>query len=139
MKEVIERCNWLVNKCNDKAITPDVKDDIGYLLEEIERLQKGYCELKEKCNNGECDCTHEEYNSMCEANIKLENKIERLNNDIKELLKENENKEKVIKAQDNIIKEVREYIGIDEKLRELCINYDVNGIDILKILDKVNK
>ena len=36
--------------------------------------------------------------------------IERLNNDIKELLKENENKEKVIKAQDNIIKEVREYI-----------------------------
>ena len=36
--------------------------------------------------------------------------IERLNNDIKELLKENGNKEKVIKAQDNIIKEVREYI-----------------------------
>ena len=36
--------------------------------------------------------------------------IERLNNDIKVLLKENENKEKVIKAQDNIIKEVREYI-----------------------------
>ena len=39
MKEVIERCNWLVNKCEDKAITPDVKDDVRYLLEEIGRLQ----------------------------------------------------------------------------------------------------
>ena len=38
MKEVIERCNWLVNKCNDKDITPDVKDDFRYLLEEVERL-----------------------------------------------------------------------------------------------------
>lgn len=36
--------------------------------------------------------------------------IERLNNDIKELLKENENKEKVIKAQDNIINKAIEYI-----------------------------
>ena len=40
MKEVIERCNWLVNKCNDKAITPDVKDDVRHLLEEIERLKE---------------------------------------------------------------------------------------------------
>lgn len=40
MKEVIERCNWLVNKCEDKAITPDVKDDVRYLLEEIERLKE---------------------------------------------------------------------------------------------------
>ena len=44
MKEVIERCEWLVNNCNDKAITPDVKDDFRYLLEEIERL-------KEQSNN----------------------------------------------------------------------------------------
>lgn len=39
MKEVIERCNWLVNKCEDKALTPDVKDDVRYLLEEIEALK----------------------------------------------------------------------------------------------------
>lgn len=61
--------------------------------------------------------------------------IERLNNDIKELLKENGNKEKVIKAQDNIIKEVREYI----ETKTLCFaplkNYQV-GKDILEILDK---
>lgn len=44
--------------------------------------------------------------------------IERLNNDIKELLKENENKEKVIKVQDNIIKEVR------EKIKEFCWDYE---------------
>ena len=36
--------------------------------------------------------------------------IERLNSDIKELLKENENKEKVIKAQDNIINEFDDFI-----------------------------
>lgn len=47
MKEVIERCNWLVNKCNDKAITPDVKDDFRYLLEEIERLNSIIKEVKE--------------------------------------------------------------------------------------------
>lgn len=45
MKEVIERCNWLVNKCEDKAITPDVKDDVSYLLEEIERLKEKNEEL----------------------------------------------------------------------------------------------
>ena len=46
MKEVIERCNWLVNKCEDKAITPDVKDDVSYLLEEIERLNNIINELE---------------------------------------------------------------------------------------------
>lgn len=50
---------------------------------EIERLKKGYCELKEKCNKGECDCTHEEYNGMCEQNMKMDLEIERLNNIIK--------------------------------------------------------
>ena len=40
MKEVIERLNWLAYKCEDKAITPDVKDDVKYALEEIERLNK---------------------------------------------------------------------------------------------------
>lgn len=40
----------------------------------------------------------------------LIDEIERLNNDIKVLLKENENKEKVIKAQDNIINEAINYI-----------------------------
>ena len=40
MKEVIERCNWLVNNCEDMTITPDVKDDVRYLLEEIERLKE---------------------------------------------------------------------------------------------------
>lgn len=62
-------------------------------------------------------------------------------NDIKVLLKENENKEKVIKAQDNIIKEVREYIEedikgnyfkrYDDEIYKMCD-------DILEILDKVS-
>lgn len=37
---------------------------------EIERLKNGYCELKVKCNNGECDCTNEEYDGMVQANIR---------------------------------------------------------------------
>lgn len=43
--------------------------------------------------------------------------IERLNNNIKELLKENGNKEKVIKAQDSIIKEVREYMALNIRVK----------------------
>ena len=42
----------------------------GRLREEIERLKNGYCELKVKCNNGECDCTNEEYDGMVQANMK---------------------------------------------------------------------
>lgn len=45
MKEVIERLNWLAYKCEDKAITPDVKDDVKYVLEEIERLNNKNEEL----------------------------------------------------------------------------------------------
>lgn len=51
---------------------------------EIEKLNRGYCPIKEKCNKGECDCTNEEYNQMCEENIKLNLEIERLNNIINE-------------------------------------------------------
>jgi len=40
------------------------------LQEENERLKNGYCELKVKCNNGECDCTNEEYDGMVQANMK---------------------------------------------------------------------
>ena len=46
MKEVIERLNWLAYKCEDKAITPDVKDDVKYALEEIERLNNIINELE---------------------------------------------------------------------------------------------
>ena len=55
--------------------------------------------------------------------------IERLNNDIKVLLKENENKEKVIKAQDNIIKEVRERLLNENKPLP-------SAREIIEILDK---
>ena len=40
------------------------------LKKENERLKNGYCELKVKCNNGECDCTNEEYDGMVQANMK---------------------------------------------------------------------
>ena len=50
----------------------------------------------------------EKYNNM----LKRKNKeIERLNNDIKILLKENENKEKVILKYDNIINELEKYLN----------------------------
>ena len=62
-----------------------LKDCITNLQEENERLKNGYCELKVKCNNGECDCTNEEYDEMVEGNIKLSLEVDRLNNIIDEL------------------------------------------------------
>lgn len=70
------------------------------------------------------------YDSLAVDYRLAQEEIERLNNDIKILLQENGNKEKVIKAQDNIIKEAREYVSriiIDETYTK-CIS---------EILDKV--
>ena len=47
-----------------------------------------------------------------------------------------EEKDREIERLHSIIKEVREYIGIDENIKKSCDIYDVNGIDILEILDK---
>lgn len=77
----------------------------------------------------------------------LIDEIERLNNDIKELLKENSNKEKVIIAQDNIIKEVREELNkIDSATyqgdtdKKTYYKYEQTRIQkLLEILDKLNK
>ena len=84
---------------------------------------------------------------ISEENDKLRKEIERLNNDIKVLLKENENKEKVIKAQDNIIKEVREELNkIDSATyqgdtdKKTYYKYEQTRIQkLLEILDKVDK
>ena len=54
---------------------------------EIDRLKNGYCELKVKCNNGECDCTNEEYDGMVQCNMKLSLEVDELNNIINELEK----------------------------------------------------
>lgn len=48
------------------------------LKEENKRLKNGYCELKIKCNNGECDCTNEEYDGMLQTNMKLSLEIDKL-------------------------------------------------------------
>ena len=40
------------------------------MQEENEKLKNGYCELKVKCNNCECDCTNEEYEGMVQANMR---------------------------------------------------------------------
>ena len=63
--------------------------------------------------------------------------IERLNNDIKELLKENGNKEKVIKAQDNIINELEKYL-IEQVEKSYSNDYDnvLDKLDELKGSDK---
>jgi hypothetical protein len=47
--------------------------------------------------------------------------------------------ENQLQQKENIIKEVREYLDIDESIRKNCKRYDVNGIAILEILDKENK
>lgn len=65
------------------------KKEIENLKEENERLKDGYCELKIKCNNGECDCSNEEYDTMVQSNMKLSlenDKYEQALLDIKEEL-----------------------------------------------------
>ena len=72
-------------------------DYITNLQKENERLNNGFCELKVKCNNGEIDCTNEEYESMIQANMKgslllddyksrNEKAIEYIENDLKSFL-----------------------------------------------------
>ena len=56
---------------NNINLSIDLAKEIENKDKEIERLKNGYCELKVKCNNGECDCTNEEYDGMVEGNIKL--------------------------------------------------------------------
>ena len=108
MKEVIERCNWLVNKCEDKAITPDVKDDISYLLEEIERLQAELEkqtidygleieDLKEQVKYQ--DLWREEYLSRIDKAIEYMNNTYEIN-DLKELFKHYDNVEAILKGSD---------------------------------------
>ena len=95
-------------------------------IKEIERLKNGYCELKVKCNNGECDCTNEEYDGMVEGNMKLSLEVERLNNIIEEL-------EKMFVNDDKLIKEY----NIEHPERPLD-NYSKYYLDKLKEL-KENK
>ena len=146
--KVIERLNTNFEVANEDltriAQLLDLEEGctIYDIEDKIERLKQGYCELKEKCNKGELDCTHEEYNIMANKNMELSNEIERLNNEIKTLLQENGNKEKVIKAQDNIIKEVRKLRKhLFNKYYELGEEVDIGVIIeyIDRILDKVNK
>lgn len=54
----------------------------------------------------------------------------------KKLLNEVDLKETQLQQKENTIKEVREYLDIDESIRKNCKRYDVNGIAILEILDK---
>ena len=61
---------------------------ICWQLNEAYKLshQKGYCELKEKCDDGLCDCTNEEYDGMVQSNIKLSLENDKLKNIIAKAL-----------------------------------------------------
>jgi hypothetical protein len=52
------------------------------------------------------------------------------------IINDYENTKNQLQQKENIIKEVREYLDIDESIRKNCKRYDVNGIAILEILDK---
>ena len=133
-------------KCNQhiKILGTDYdlyKENLLKEEQEIERLKQGYCELKEKCNKGECDCTHEEYNGMCEENIKMDLEIQRLKEEYVMLQNASdeveEEKDKEIERLNSIIKEVREYIKENMSYIEKGkLEYIPSGEDILEILDK---
>lgn len=65
IKETNDNATWWQNRYNgQKQINKEHRKLNG-------ELRNGYCEIKEKCNKGECDCTNEEYESMAQANMKL--------------------------------------------------------------------
>lgn len=45
--ELRDNLEWLAYKCEDKAITPDVQDDIKYALDYIDELEKELKTIKE--------------------------------------------------------------------------------------------
>ena len=105
---------------------------IEKLALENEKLKNGYCELKIKCNNGECDCTNEEYNGMVQANMKLSLEIDKLTaesteweNKFYELQEENERlKDTMAKIKDlNTMQYLRDDIFKDY-LREILQGED---------------
>ena len=69
--------------------------------------------------------------------INMKNEIDRLNNDIKTLLKENEAKEKVIKKQDYIINELEEWLKEDFKKVYRDMGHRNNIIN--EVLDKLKE
>ena len=83
MKEVIERLNWLAYKCEDKAITPDVKDDVKYALEEIERLNNIINELEKYLNEQVDYMTHHSIERMIAFDC-CRNKLQELKGSDKE-------------------------------------------------------
>lgn len=105
--------------------------DLRLLLEkkqeEVDRLQKGYCELKEKCDKGECDCIHEEYHNLINQNMKLleENEI---------LYSDNVVYNKMIDELNARIDKAIEYLKKREYDNECCSVCSVMSDTLLEIL-----
>lgn len=71
---------------------------------------------------------------------KAEDEIDRLNNDIKTLLKENEAKEKVIKKQDYVINELEKWLIEYRTFIDIPDYYEEGIIDCLdEVLDKLKE
>lgn len=141
-EQLIERCEYLQRSCERK------EDTIVDREMEIADLEKGYCELKEKCSKGECDCTHEEYNNMCEANIKLDLKIERLKeysieleNRIDEINNLNEKISLALESAEYRLDKAKKYLEEHtDKLKTTRIpKIDFNYNDLLNILQGSDK
>ena len=65
----------LIDEELDITISRDVVYGLDFeykqLQQENQQLKSMICPIYEKCQKGECDCTHEEYRSMCETNMKI--------------------------------------------------------------------
>ena len=94
----------------------------------IEKLKNGYCKLKVKCNNGECDCTNEEYDGMVKSNIKLSLEVGRLNNIINEL-------ERSLLEKVNAVKTLKEMLG--ESVYSISPHIDLLEQEYNYFLDKL--
>lgn len=133
----IERLKEVIQK-NDKEIDNLCNNQ----KKEIERLKNGYCELKVKCNNGECDCTNEEYDGMVESNIKLSLENDELRN-ILEKMGTNPNEILYLKNEvdrlNNIIDELEKYHIKSMENLENTEDFKYVGTNHIKILYEEHK
>ncbi len=133
MNKVVFIKNGLVKYEDYKETLDQLEDKVRECKlkdKEIKKLKNGYCELKVKCNNGECDCTNEEYDGMIQSNIKLSLEVERLNNIINEL-------ERSLLEKVNAVKELKEMLG--ESVYSISPHIDLLEQEYNYFLDKIKE
>ena len=89
MSELIELWIKVTKEKEIEEYSKDVQKLYDYtiqLQQENQQLKSMICPIYEKCQKGECDCTHEEYDSMCEKNMEMSVELNKYKSIVKEAI-----------------------------------------------------